>query len=166
MNGLKHNSGFSFIEMMIVMAIIAVVTIIVVPRFTGFSIDRQRMAFLEQLNAVTSLGWQQALLTGKLHRVLLDFKQRQIRLEQEDAGTVTPVTVGNGLTVVAIPDNMTITNVVVEGDDVMRHGKRATAWYYVVPQGLAQAVEMAIRDDEGEWRVLLNPFTAQFSLAS
>lgn len=164
MNGSRHNSGFSFIELMVVIAVIAAMAAIIVPRFGGFTIDQQRTAFLEQLNALTVLGWQQALVTGKLHRILFDFKQSTIRLESEIQGKATPATVPGATTVMPFPHTFVLTALSIEGDNVLRAGKRATAWYYLVPQGLAQAVEMRMRDEQGEWRASLNPFTAQFSL--
>lgn len=156
-------AGFSLLEIMVVIALMGVMAALIVPRFTGQSFEQQRDSFVEQLNSLTIMGWRQALNTGKLHRILFDFSNEQIRLETEEHGKSALAAVPGFDTTMKLPDFFTFSSLSIADDDVIQRGKRATAWFYIVPQGLAQQVEFVANDEEGQWRAQLNPFTAQFS---
>ena len=54
---------------------------IAVPRFGGRTYKAERDKFIYKFNTMLQLGYQNALSSGKLHRVLIDLDKKKIKLE-------------------------------------------------------------------------------------
>ena len=76
----RHQRGFTLIEILAVVAILALVAAVVVPNLSGFRMRALR-GEAQQLAAHLELARQRAIVTGVPHRVLLEIDQAEYRLE-------------------------------------------------------------------------------------
>lgn len=172
--------GFSLVEVLVVLALIAVVGTVVVPTIWRTDPRQARHAVLGELNALIGLVQQRAVTTGKEHKIECDFKQGVITASH-DSGKRTsegksifePL---SGLVVkpeIAWPRHLQVKQFVVEGfDEMTRFAGAATTriWFFVLPDGMTQAVTINLIDTKdivrgGKGRQcgwVLNPFSAQF----
>lgn len=174
-----NKPGFTLLEIMVAIVIIALIAAAVVPRFGGQPL-RRRQAFVAELNALLGLGWQQALTKNTIHRVTLDFEKRLFTL-QEDEGAgrgdtkgfqevKTPYVTSD----MKLPDDYEIKQFFIEGHDEMQRfaGKGLkTAHFFIVPEGLVQAViinalDKSDLDEKGRavtFGLVLNSFSGQWT---
>lgn len=167
--------GFSLLEIMVVIGLIALVATIVVPRIRKRPIPLKQQ-FLKEVNSLARTAQLNALMTGKLHRVMFDFTKQSIVIEIDEGvkdsqgkTKFKPVSIPTVKTSYPFIPELELTGFNVEGKDLLRQaeGIRYTgAWFYIVPEGLAQATTITIRDqNSGNIIVVeLNPFTARFSV--
>src|SRR5579863_3902183 len=80
MFGLKTKTGFSLLELLIVIAIIGVLGSIIMPNMRRVAPRYEREEFIARFNALTQLGWQQALMHNKLQQIMVDVGKRRIAL--------------------------------------------------------------------------------------
>lgn len=172
----KKNSGFSLIEVMVALAIMAIVAAIAIPRLRKrpLPLDQQMMRELNNLTRVAQLN---ALMTQKLHRLLFDLKLDRVQLEvdsgkRDSRGVIQfqPVKTAYTKTRFALPSDLAIEGFWVKGKNLMVEGEgiRSTSlWLYIIPEGLAQetTIDMRQRENARAFSLILNPFTAQFSVA-
>ena len=79
-----NKSGFTFIEILVVILIIGLMATFVVPRFTGRSIKYEQENLVGKLNTLVQLGVQNALMTSKIQRILFDMDKNLIQLESQE----------------------------------------------------------------------------------
>lgn len=178
----KLNNGFSIIELIVVIAIIALLGTVVVPNFQGKDPKKERQTFTAQLNDFMTFAWYNGITTGKIQRVVFDLNNHQVYLEQQKVREERPsqettyerVNRGYTQTAIAWPKHFVIKNFIIEGfDEVGKYGSGGalkTTWFFIVPDGLAQDVIINIVDksDQTQTRnghpfsLILNPFSAQF----
>jgi len=170
----KKSKGFTLLELVIALTIVAILAIVLVPTFRGRKERLQAKEFVAKLNNLMQTAWQQALISQKIQRVKFDFTNKRIGLaEQKDERNLkdfVPVRGTYADTEFMIPDTYFFRNFYIDGNDQMRFGKRKKAWFFVVPSGLSQSVIINIinQDEtakEGEiekFGIVLNPFTVQF----
>lgn len=172
--------GFTLLEILIAIAIIAVMAIVVVPNMGNKRPGAERKAFVAKLNALTQLAWQNALAQNRLHRILFDFKKKTVSVEQatdqKDAQgqpKFMPSKITYLDTQIEWPEYLQIKNFFIEGfDEAKRFVGRDTGetWFFVVPDGLTQKVTINITDTADRLvngrpkkiGLVLNPFNAQF----
>jgi prepilin-type N-terminal cleavage/methylation domain-containing protein len=174
--------GFTLIELLVVIALIGLLTTVVIPNFRKLSPKKERQLFIGQLNGLTRFAWQQALTTKKLHALVFDFKNNQMRVEQA-TGTVKdgmpelkPVKRTYIKTATAIPKTIQIKNFIIEGFDEITKSvggasKTYETFFFILPDGLTQAVTINFIDTKDvnaarkprQFGLVLNPFTAQFT---
>lgn len=142
----------------------------------------ERRQFIAQLNSLTGLAWHNALITQKVHRVVIDVAKKtmqvQVKNDAQDAKKEDfvllkrPYIRSKG----TFADNLEMRNFYIEGDDqIAKHrgsGSKLSheVWFYIMPDGLAQSVIINITDSKDrdsahkphEMSLVLNPFTAQF----
>ncbi len=175
-----HKSGFTLLEILIAIAIIAVMAVVIVPNLGPRKAAKEREAFVAKLNQLTQFAWQHALTQNVLHKVVFDFKKKSVFVEQatqaKDAQgqpKFEAVQITYLPTQTAWPENLHIKNFFIEGyDEMKRFAGRDTgeSWFFVVPDGLTQKVtlniiDVADRDQNDRPRkvgLVLNPFNAQF----
>jgi|SRR5882672_8412978 len=75
-----HRAGFTLIEILAVVAILALVAAFVIPNMGGFRVRALR-AEARQIAAQLELARQRAIVTGIPHRVWLELDQAEYRLE-------------------------------------------------------------------------------------
>lgn len=177
-SGMKNKNGLSLIELMVAIAIIALLATIVVPNLQRQRVVQERRAFIDKLQALTQLAWRQALTTGKVHRLSFDIKKRSISLavatNKNDAKGNSQFESARGYqlhTTITWPTSLDIKNFFIEGvDEMSRYMGKATeeTWFYLFPEGMSQAVIINIAEEvdrqggRREIGLVLNPFSGQF----
>lgn len=176
MPGKASKAGFTFLELLVVVLLLGIITAIVIPNFQQRTPKYKRQEFVDKLNALAFLGWQQALQTQKLHRLFFDLDKNivQLEIEQQKTGGKQAFNVVQQVyqeTQYKWPDNIEIKQFVINGVNEMAGGKKVkTIWFFIVPNGLAQEViinaidtaEQTAAGKDREIGLVLNPFTAQF----
>lgn len=173
--------GFTLIEVVVALAIIALVATAIAPTFIRRT-RLDRVEFVKKLAALSQLGWQQALVTRKLHRLYFDFKKRTVTLEvatdQKEADgepVCEPLKRFYITTTIAIPSQLEIMQFINEGfDDMSGFTGKATAatWFYIMPDGITQHVTINMLDKQDllenkeprQVGLVLNPFSARFDV--
>lgn len=166
------------IELVIALAIIALLATIIVPNLAPVRPEYQRKAFIEQLNGLMNLAAAGAISDGVVHQLFFDIKNKVI-LVRKDTGRkekneaiFAPIQVPYGEAQLAIPDGYVFRNFYIEGnDELRRQGATTEVWFFVTPSGLTQTAVINIidsldtsRSEQGEiMGLVLNPFTAQFT---
>lgn len=180
MNLKNNRAGFSLLELLIVITIAAMMGAGFLSLLNTMQPGYARKQFVSKLNSLVQFGWQQAVITKKVHRVLFDIKNRKASLEVEAEKSTQSKVVFEPLkqaymaTSMVWPDSIIIKQLLIEGFDEMKRfagGKTETVWFYIVPDGMVQAVTINFLDKEqminGKPKpvgLVLNPFTAQFKV--
>jgi type II secretory pathway pseudopilin PulG len=161
---------------MVVIAIIAIMAAAVVPRLGVRPLQRRKQLAVD-IAAIIGLGWQQALMTNKIHRVTLDFKERLFSL-QVDEGAMAgakdafkDIKSNYFISTEKLPENFEIKQFFIEGKDEMQRSAKGltTAYFLIVPEGLVQSVIMNIVDKNDldaqgrafKFGLVVNPFSGQ-----
>jgi type II secretion system protein H len=86
----RHQRGFTLIEILAVVAILALVAAVVVPNLSGFRMRALR-GQAQQIAVQLELARQRSIMTGIPHRVWLELDQAEYRLEwlSEDPETAS-----------------------------------------------------------------------------
>jgi prepilin-type N-terminal cleavage/methylation domain-containing protein len=178
---MDNKSGFSLLEILIVVLIIGLLSSMIAPNFQRATPRYEREAFIARFNTVVQFGWQQALITHKLHRVTVDIGKSLITLmadsgEKDKSGEAVFKLITNAVEDITcpIPDQILIKQFFIEGYDMMtKHGRSGTksAWFYIVPDGIVQNVVINCNDtkdtQDNKSRpvgLVMNPFSAQFKV--
>lgn len=179
-----HNlhSGFSFLQLVIVIAIIALVGLVVVPNYSKRVPLAQRREFYESFNAIVRQAWARSLQTGHVHKILCNLKDRTVALEEQIIATdkdgkpvFAPVALSYFTKKYEWPDYFEIKQFYVEGiDEIAKHNPENVMediWFFVVPEGMAQEVIINFVDTretsnlfESQASLVLNPFRVQFQM--
>ena len=181
MFGMNKQSGFTLLEILIVVLIIGVLGAVITPNLQRTTPRYEREEFIARFNALTQLAWQQALSTNKIHQVSIDINKRSIFLlsdtgEKDRSGepVFKPLTGLVQDTSLSIPSQIVFKQFFIEGYDMMAKFTRAKTdemWFYIIPEGMAQDVIVNFvdtkdtRDDDPRpVGLVLNPFSAQFKV--
>jgi prepilin-type N-terminal cleavage/methylation domain-containing protein len=175
-------SGFTLIEILIAMAIVALIAVAVAPNLSRRTPEYERKQLISQLNSFTQLAWHQAMATGKVHKIIFNLGAQQVELQREtnkkaDNGEALfePIPRLYFSQSFAWPPAFQIKQFIVEGSDLMdRYVGRSSdkVWFFVIPEGLTQAVTINLFDTKDLLQnkkprpvgLVLNPFSAQFSV--
>lgn len=177
-----NNSGFTLLEILIVLAIIGILMAVVVPNFRNLLPGRERKLFVAKLNGLMRTAWQRALAERKIQKIAFDFDKRLIWLEsatgaiKEGNPEFTKAKGSYIPTTLKIPKVIEVKNFIIEGFDEMgRYGagrKTTESWFYIIPDGMAQVVTINFLDTSNlnaagkprQFGLVLNPFNAQFKV--
>lgn len=179
--GMNKKSGFSLLELLIVLALIGVLGSAIMPNLKRTTPRYEREEFIARFNALTQLGWQQALLTHKAQQISVDISKKTISLlsetsESDRSGNpVFKPTIGLvQSSSLPIPDQFEIKQFFIEGFDMMvkfSRGSTQEMWFYIVPEGMTQDVIVNFVDTKDTQNnaprqvgLVLNPFSAQFKI--
>lgn len=174
-------SGFSLIEIMIVLLIVSLMAKIVVPNLQNRTPRYERQQFIARLNALTRFAWQNAVAQRVLTRVAFDFEKKEATVQEqinvalkEDEKNFRLVSGDPDLVRFVWQSHFTFRNFIIEGFDELSayaSSKTKSAYFYITPMGVAQQVTLNVADskDKGDGRsrpigLVLNPFTAEFKV--
>lgn len=172
----NNNFGFTLIEILVAIALVGLLAAIVMPNFSRLLPNRSKKLFAADINQLTGLAWQQALVTNTVHRIEFDIPKRTITILQESKNKknefVSPKQ-SYTQTTAEWPEQIELKNFYVEGSDELatsRTRKASAVWFYVVPDGLTQQViinaayNSLAQVKPEQIGLVLNPFTAQFTV--
>jgi len=178
MPGTLNKSGFSLIELIVVIALMGLMATIAISSNRSLFPGADRKKFLAQLERLTSFAWHDAQATGKIHTIFFDIRNSQVRVQidsgqRDSSGKIIsqPIKRAYLNTSTPIPKNIQIKQFIIEGlDESGKGGKVETAYFYLMPNGLTQQVTinlLDVKDKVGSGRarqigLVLNPFTARF----
>jgi prepilin-type N-terminal cleavage/methylation domain-containing protein len=176
----RLSKGFTVIELVVVLAIIALLAAVVVPNLGPRSIKYQHDEFVTRLNGLVNLGWQDAIATQKVHKIVFDLNNNNVKIFVE-TGKIDrkgdPIWEQMQSAYLRSEHSFSATfkvkNFYIQGVDAMRQPGLKTideVWFFLIPEGLAQDVIINILDtnetaqQEGRAQIglILNPFNAQF----
>ena len=175
----QHNlSGFALIELLIAIAIIGVMTAAVVPFMQRMQTGHERKRFIARVNSLTQTAWQQAIITGVVHRILFKPIERTAVVERDV--TKSPLSKELDFEPIAVesasmswPASIEIRQFIIAGVDEMKRadGRTKKVWFYVIPDGITQAVTIngvdkdeQVENKPRQFGLVLNPFLAQFKV--
>lgn len=176
--------AFTFIELVIVLAIIGILAVSILPNFKRLWPGYQQKEFVDHMNSLMQITWHNAVITNKLHKINFDLEKRKVWIETQ--GDKKPNVLGEApFLPMMSPDIKTtyewpaetlefINFYIAKRDEISLtlRGKGGKIWFFVTPEGLAQPVILNIVDlrentpgQRGtEFSLVLNPFLAQFKL--
>lgn len=174
MSGLTSGSskGFTLLEIIVALTIIAIITAIALPRIR-YRGTQPLDELAESLNRLTRLAYGRAIMTGTLHRIVFKMSEpREVRLEVQDGAKRTGEPTFTRVMGAMIPSSFLwdkrfeVRNFYIRTVDEARTGTLKDAWFYIVPEGLAQDIIINVEDQETQARrgFVLNPFTVKFAL--
>jgi prepilin-type N-terminal cleavage/methylation domain-containing protein len=174
-------SGFTFIELVIVIALIGVMAIIVLPNFRSDNLAQARQEQVDKLNLLLSTAQYNAITSGKINRVVLDLKLSKFNLEELSAqkdnlgqDQYISLRLDYNDTSLAWDQNLKIKDVYINNQNSLLSDEIGSAkiWFYIVPDGNSQSVVINFTDmaenekfnELTQYSLVLNPFTVQFKL--
>lgn len=176
---MSNKSGFTLVELMVAIVIIGILASFLLPNLGRTRPRYEREEFIARLSGLAQLAWRQAVISGNIHRIKFNIKERFALIESQqvsESGKKTqeykPIEGQYVPSKITWQPRFEVRQFLIEGIDEMRHGTSRTteAWFYVMPDGLAQEVIINFVDTvdlvDGKPRpfgLVLNPFNAQFT---
>lgn len=174
----RCKQGFGLIEILIALAIIALVGTTIVPRLWRTDARQERRDLLTQLNELVGITQQQGIITGRDHKVEFAFPTIKIlratdKKTSEGSIVFEPVTGFALKPEMVLPKHIDIKQFLIDGVDEMTRfvgANTKVVWFFVASSGIAQPVILNMIDKKdgirgGKGRQVswvLNPFSAQF----
>lgn len=166
--------GISFIEILITLLILGIITTFVIPTFLSKNAKTPRKLFCAQFSVLMQETLAQAIVNNKVHQVFFDFDERKVIVkthEPAQPGTTehdkfVPIPQGSYPIPITIPESLDIKNFFINGkDDFAGASNVRTIWFYVMPNGTSQSVIINIEDVDSPYKntfaITINPFYSQ-----
>ncbi|QQR63204.1 hypothetical protein IPH67_01885 [bacterium] len=80
--GRIKKSGIAVLDLVFALAVLALIAVLAVPNVGRLMPGYKRRQFLSSVETVVNIGWQQALVTRSIHKVLFDLQEGIIVLER------------------------------------------------------------------------------------
>ena len=161
---MSKQPGISLIEIVIAIALIAIMAITIIPKFTRRGDEQTRI--LSDINLILRVAYINALITGKVHRLLFNLKSSTMFLQKEHDKNFVSVYISYMPSKTTWNSAYKIVQFLVKGKDEIITGAGAATsevWFFIMPDGLAQEVTITFsNEDTGEsFSLELNPFSVQ-----
>lgn len=166
--------GISFIEILITLLILGVITTFVIPTFLSRGAKTPKKLFCAEFSVLMQETLTQSIVNNKIHQVFFDFNNHKIIVkshEPRQVGTTehdkfVPIPQDSFPKPIKIPDTLNIKNFFINGkDDFASGGNLDTIWFYVMPNGTSQSIILNIEDTESasqnKFAITINPFYSQ-----
>jgi len=174
---MRKKSGFTLFELLVAVAIIALLATIVVPILRWDRPKEIREKFISQLNKLTGHAWRNAITTTKVQQIFFHFGNKEVLLKAEGKKDkygktqYVPVTMAAVKTKIKIPEQLELKNFYINREDRAGIvGKSGEVWFYIT-EGISQEVVINFLDKEDKIKLrkrpvglVLNPFSAQFEV--
>ena len=163
------SKGFSLIELMLFFALVAVLSLGMVPLLRRKSNDIE--TFVTHLNALVEYGRLQAQSSQKTHRILFDFQKNHLLLQVESPSKnpgsqpdYLPLESSYLASQFDIPSTIEIRKLIIEGKDELAGAKTNKVWFFIAPNGSAQDVilDVGLSENDIHQNYELTPFKVQF----
>lgn len=165
----RHASGFSILEVMIMLALIGIMGAVVAPNLSRFFKKQERDEFVSRFEELVHRTRQQALLTGKVHQLFFDMRNKKIiskvydeslqDQDRHDRFSESDVRSMN------IDSGFALQNFYLQGKDEVSAGATLNeVWFYIMSDGSSQDVVINFTYGEEAERKLgikINPFYAR-----
>jgi prepilin-type N-terminal cleavage/methylation domain-containing protein len=173
---IRTKPAFGLLELLIVIAIMALLLTIAVPQFSSFIPHYQRIQFLNRLNSLTQAGILRSLKNKKFHTITFDLEKALITLEEwsENEKKKSAIFHESLLTKPCpIPKNVELKQIFIENFDeigkYLGNKKAAQVWFFISPDGKTQsvivnAIDQTSNENPHLLSLVLNPFSGQFEV--
>lgn len=172
--------GFTFLEILIVVAILGILATFIAPNFRNLLPGYSRGQFVAKLNGLMRVAWHNAVVTHKLSKIVFDLEKRTVTVQVESGkkdGEINfvPLKAPFLSSIYQWPDdNFEFKNFYIANRDeissALKSSGKGKIWYFITPGGLSQPVILNLIDirdvssvPQGiQFSLVLNPFSAQF----
>ena len=171
------NAGISFIEVLVVLLLISLFASFVVPSFFRNPKGAVQKQFFSDFSHVIADTVHQAISSKKIHQVFFDFNKHEIKVKVHHITTdetdkhkqFKQIPFGEFESQMEIPEQLTIQNFFINGtDEIIQNSTTHDAWFYIMPDGTSQAININILDQQEEvnnkFSISINPFYSQVKL--
>lgn len=172
---MRTATGFSLLEILIALLIVGIAASFVMPRLVRRSPNTEWSHVHEEMNNMLYYARQEAITTQKIHRLVFDQKKKVCFVEVEDGKDAK----GRAKFAASrsyyftssydLPEQITLTSVVLKKKNLLAENKKRQAFCYVVPHGLVQNVTVMFErsgiGDEAQaahLKLRLEPFLGTF----
>ncbi|MCX5923128.1 MAG: hypothetical protein NTU89_01030 [Candidatus Dependentiae bacterium] len=171
------NAGISFIEVLVVLLLISLFASFVIPSFFRNQKGAVQKQFFSDFSHVIADTVHQAISSKKIHQVFFDFNKHEIKVkihhittdETDKHKQFKQIPFGEFESQMKIPEQLTIQNFFINGtDEIVQNSTTHDAWFYIMPDGTSQAININILDQQEEannkFSISINPFYSQVKL--
>jgi len=182
----NKSQGFTFLELVVVIAIIGILAAIVAPNLRNRLPVYERNRFRTNINALLQIARQNAIATNKLHKIIFDLKKRTVSVEartnkklEKDKYEFKSISSRYLNSVYEWPENeFKFESFFIGNRDELKtiwsEKNESKIWFFITIEGIAQPVIINaldikdIKDTKGPekkgngFSLVLNPFSAQF----
>ena len=170
----KINSGFSFLEILIVLIIIGIITSFVVPKIFKPSFNKIRVNFIADFSNLIDLTVLQAVFNNKVYKIIFEKNKDEDnrwkvsakvfndKIESEDFSDKFS---DSNFEIIDFPENIELINLFIDEKDQMESITYET-FFYINNNGTAQNVKinfLEYRENNKEYifSLKINPFFAR-----
>lgn len=173
----NNKSGISFIEILVLLLLISIMTSFVIPRLFTNRAGMTKKRFFSDFSTLIADTVFQSIINKKVYQVFFDFDHHQVIVKQhnpkidekkkEAQFESVPKNLFNSQ--IYLPESFRIRNFFIEKNDEIKPGAKTNdAWFYIMADGTSQPVIINIDDDsdghEVKFSISINPFYSQATL--
>lgn len=173
-------AGFSFIELIVVFALIALLGAFVVPNLFRTKQGAQRKEFLASFESLLKDAVRRSIIENEMHQIFIDIDHEVIQTRIYDLQSIETnehkkfirLIDSDYLTEVAFPKRFKMHNFFINGIEELISGTMTLdVFFYIMPDGTSQGIiaNCVDRDEEGvapdvNFSFVINPFYARISV--
>jgi len=152
-----NKMGISFIEILITLLVVGIITAFVVPTFLTKGEKTPKKIFCANFAVLIQESLQQAIMTNKVHQIFFDLDEHMVIVKIHDPAHAAtsehdkfiPVAKNSYPLPMTIPQDLEFKNFFINGKDEFTSGNTMhTAWFYIMPDGTSQSIILNIEDTQ------------------